>query len=163
MGISLPISAVIDYICAVIKPRLGSDKTGFHSLKSEETDIVTLKLNWECGWFPFNCGLWQSHFTWGEVPRFSLLGSVKIIYFWQWAKQILYQESALYHLGLWKCNKHKIEPNHCVLPDEGGELCFICHNTQGVPMFSPGKYVTRKIVLCIRYIKPVKVPLLHVC
>ena len=36
------------YVWAVIKPRLGSDKSGFHSLQSEETDIVILKLNKEC-------------------------------------------------------------------------------------------------------------------
>ena len=53
------ITAHLGYICAVIKPRLGSDKTGFYSVQSEETDIVILKLNEECGWFPFNCGLWQ--------------------------------------------------------------------------------------------------------
>jgi len=46
MGISLPIWVVINYIWAVIKPRLGSDITGFYnSLHSKEADIVTLKLN----------------------------------------------------------------------------------------------------------------------
>jgi len=52
MGVSLLICAVINNICAVIKPRLGSDKTGFYSLQSEETDIVTSKLNGKWGWFP---------------------------------------------------------------------------------------------------------------
>jgi len=45
MGVSLPIWTMINYIWEMIKPRLGSDKTGFCSLQSEETDIVTLKLN----------------------------------------------------------------------------------------------------------------------
>jgi len=40
MGVSLPIWAVINYIWAVIKPRLGSDKTGFHSLQSEGTLLL---------------------------------------------------------------------------------------------------------------------------
>jgi len=31
---------VINYICAVIKPRLGSDKTGFYTVQSKETDIL---------------------------------------------------------------------------------------------------------------------------
>ena len=49
------------------KIHLGSDKTGFHSLQSEETDIVTLKLNWECA---FNCGLsGQNHWTGGPPPN----------------------------------------------------------------------------------------------
>jgi len=34
MGVTLPTCAVINYICAVIKPRLRSDKTGFYSLGS---------------------------------------------------------------------------------------------------------------------------------
>jgi len=38
-------SMSVPKIWAVIKPRLGSDKTGFYSLHSKETDIVTLKLN----------------------------------------------------------------------------------------------------------------------
>jgi len=76
MGVSLSIWAVINYIWAVIKPRSGSDKTGFHSLQSKETDVVTLRLNWECA---FNCGLWQSHCT--PSPNFSLLGSVKYYIF----------------------------------------------------------------------------------
>jgi len=55
---------------------LGSDITGFYSLYSKEADIVTLKLNWECGWFPFNCAHGKAIAR--EVsPRFSLLGSVK--------------------------------------------------------------------------------------
>jgi len=29
-GVSLPIWAVINYICAVVKPRLSSDKTGIY-------------------------------------------------------------------------------------------------------------------------------------
>jgi len=45
MGVSLLIWAVINWMCAVIKPRLGSGKIGFYSLQSEERDIVTLKLN----------------------------------------------------------------------------------------------------------------------
>ena len=40
MGVTLPIWAVINYICAVIKPRLGSYKTGFYTVQSEETDIA---------------------------------------------------------------------------------------------------------------------------
>ena len=47
-GYHCPFWAVINYIWAVIKPRLGrlgSYKTGFYSLQSEETNIFTLKLN----------------------------------------------------------------------------------------------------------------------
>jgi len=36
-GVSLHIWAGINYISAVIKPRLSSDKTGFYSLQYKET------------------------------------------------------------------------------------------------------------------------------
>ena len=70
----------LNNICAVIKLRLGSDKIGFYSLKCEETDIVPLKLNWECGWLSFNCSLWQKPLYVRFLhppPPFSLLGSGK--------------------------------------------------------------------------------------
>ena len=40
MGVTLPTCAVINYICAMIKPRLGSNKTGFYTVWSKETDIL---------------------------------------------------------------------------------------------------------------------------
>ena len=71
------------HLCMVIKIRLGSDKTGFYSLQFEETDIVTLRLNW---WFPFNCGLSQSHCTCPPLPPQTVhyMAVLKIWHFRHW-------------------------------------------------------------------------------
>ena len=72
--ISLHVWAVISYICAVMKPSLGSDKTGFYSLQYKETlnKRWYIEIELRCEVFHYGRAI-----SCEPPPSFSPLGSIK--------------------------------------------------------------------------------------